>query len=580
MRLSLKFQGSGREYIFDEKDGVDQGKFIGELGFDQTCTLTTLPGVPFRVYFRHNVAPRPSNLPPGASPPSLDPGDVRDQVIAETGKIRDKSVPAGPIYDPYTITIWKNGQQVHQVSRSKFWWFSRYPWFSSLPRILRDPAAEIKANRFPPISKNTWVKTVTDSTAANRVPFTGPMDLCGEMFDGSTGGRREIYDITEQQADYILNRTAMALSQVFDDGFANSSSPLHYRDETTGAPWNVQANPYWSTDLASVKPDHLIDKGPHPTLLDGSNDNTYHVPETAHTPDNLWVLWRLTGDPYYLEELQFTSLLGQTFSAYYNHQWQKPGACGYEQDRALAWSLRFQVRCAHASPVSPPKWLLPKSVFEQNLEDNFQILSNYLTSPARLHTVFNSMCRAGGYAVWQVSFESRMFAHIVNLGYSKWKTIHDWNLKSLVAIMDGKSGWNPQCPGQYHWEQVSDGSRYSYVGPSSTAMGKTPAQIAAIDAVTLSGYGEAWAKYKTDMGFTDAGWLPGRIYDHEQGPDYPLNLRAAYVMAIRLGHTEVQPLLDALDSGMKKGVLNFDGTFNYDPTKTGMNCKLAFDVAA
>ena len=165
-----------------------------------------------------------------------------------------------------------------------------------------------------------------------------------------TGERPDIGMVTEPQGQYICTSDATALQTVLAQGEARGSMPWHMRDENTGAPLNFTnyPNASWYPDGHSGSP-HIIGTI-NPVTLD-----------SAHMPALVYLPYILTGDPYFLEALQFQA----------NWDWgcmppsYRPNI---PQARAFAWSLRNLMQAARITPTSVPSWLLPQSYWYARLE--------------------------------------------------------------------------------------------------------------------------------------------------------------------------------------------------------------------
>ena len=252
-----------------------------------------------------------------------------------------------------------------------------------------------------------------------------------------TGERNDIGLLTEPQARYICTGANDALASVFAQAEASGTVPWHMRDVETNAPLNFRTYPAatWYGDPRAGDP--VISVPPSPI-----------TPDTAHMPDLAYVPYVLTGDPYYLEELQFSTTWawGSMPAAY------RPGI---PQSRAFAWFLRNLAQAARITPASVPSWLLPQTYWRNLLEDNRVYLeSNFVNDPNPLRAVFRSTgdldngrdegaSAPGGTWVdpWQEEFVAAVLGWIVSMGFSEWRTAFDWKIGSTLARTGLTSGW-------------------------------------------------------------------------------------------------------------------------------------------
>jgi hypothetical protein len=146
------------------------------------------------------------------------------------------------------------------------------------------------------------------------------------------------------------------LSTVLAQGEAAGTLYWHYRDESTGAPFDVFAYPTASTYPGSGAlpfiPTAACSIGGVPLQID-----------TGHEPALTYVPFLLTGDSHYLEELQF-NVTSDILVLPYSGRFVQYG-------RYLAWPLRNAFHAAKVTPATVPPWLKPQSYFQT-------ILDNYL----------------------------------------------------------------------------------------------------------------------------------------------------------------------------------------------------------
>lgn len=204
----------------------------------------------------------------------------------------------------------------------------------------------------------------------------------------------------------------------------------------------------------------------------------------AHDGAFLYVAYLLTGDPYYLEGLQYQAIsnIGQykRTTAYLT-----PFA---GQTRGFAWALRTIGHAAHATPSSAlPSWVLPKSEFEEILDQCHtwfeERYTNNLVSPATAY--FHVATNVSAVAGWQDCFLTGTIAGLVEHGFSDWQNDYAWKVQSVMARSDGVSGWPRQFPCPYYYAMgVGVPSGYD---PNVTPAGGWHANYAA-----------AWAAYKAN----------------------------------------------------------------------------------
>ena len=280
--------------------------------------------------------------------------------------------------------------------------------------------------------------------------YAGPMDLAGiEPYMPSTGGRDDIGLVTECQGDYLCTCSPQALSSLMAQLEGSGSLPWHFRDENTGAPLDIHAYPRCSSR-------DQYDGNPNPFIPLAWVDCGITL-DTSHEPDLGYVPFLLTGDPYALEELQYTVT--------YNYVCLAPDAKGWYNltgaVRAHAWSLRCMARAAKVTPDTVPQWLLPRSHFKRLLDGNRDFVASRAASTdaplKEMHLLEDGASSPaewfveGGCAVtpWMEDFEQAVLGHVVEMGFDDWRANYDWKIYATLARVDGISGWNRYIPFPY-----------------------------------------------------------------------------------------------------------------------------------
>ncbi|RNF30155.1 hypothetical protein NM04_14100, partial [Massilia aurea] len=133
---------------------------------------------------------------------------------------------------------------------------------------------------------------------------TGPMTI-GPVnpYMPATGGRNDIGPLPAWSVQYLLSKDPRALRTMVAAAEGSGSWSIHLRDERTGYPLRTDsaANRAVSTHM------NLADKGPLPVPRCAAKGlcETPYKHDTSHQPSLAYLPYLLTGDYYYLEELQF-----------------------------------------------------------------------------------------------------------------------------------------------------------------------------------------------------------------------------------------------------------------------------------
>lgn len=407
-------------------DGVHEfvsvrGKVLGDYtgpGFIQQNVEARDPKIPFTVYFRP------------------DRNSDRVEVVFEWG-----DVLKGPArhLDAYTATIFQGGKEIARIEVPEHFWLSRWRWQSAPRPVVKTAAELIAAKLVPPYSA---IATVKRPAAAPPYDVMGLSDITPYM--PMTGERQDIGLMPERSAAFLATGDEDLRHSVFAWAEASGSVPWHMRDAKTHAPLSYDLHP----DASNYYDQRAA--GTTPTL--------YMLPtkkvtiDAAHQPELAYLPFLLTGDPYYLEELQFatTHALGN-----YPHH---GGIIRHDQTREFAWTLRSLFFVVRATPGDAPPWLLSKSYWEDKLSRNQRwVTSNYVNKSGPKTATFSSGVDPLRMPFWQEDYLAAVLELGVWMGYADWAPVAAWKIKSTIARTDGTSGWPRAHPTFYYAEQQAGG---------------------------------------------------------------------------------------------------------------------------
>jgi hypothetical protein len=412
----------GNSFRFDETTGRDLGDYVDPAGrFHQRCVLVEHDRLPLRVYFRPD---RDSN---------------RTEAVFELGALGSPASPAN--LDTYRVAIERGGYRVHAADIPRHFWFARWRW-QSAPRPVREKVEDLVAARLVPRYDASELGRYSRD---NRPHAYRPMSLAGiDPAMGATGERPDIGPVTGWQADYICCGTNLATMMAQAE--ASGTIPWHFRDLRSGGPLDVFAYPRASTYAANVAAPFI------PT----THCSIEEVPisaDSGHQPALNYLPFLLTGDPYYLEELQF-----QVTANIVN---LPPPYRFAQKGRYLAWTLRTAGQAARITPASVPAWLKPRSYFQQILEAyRAWVMSCADDTADPVHAVLRSISSGGSqsgpgspagsyFSPWQDSFLSFVIGWLVWMGHSQWRDALTWAIGSDIQRTNGSSGWPRSHPTPY-----------------------------------------------------------------------------------------------------------------------------------
>jgi hypothetical protein len=347
----------------------------------------------------------------------------------------------------------------------------------------------------------------------------------------STGERDEIGLVTEQQAEYL--RGDATPDSMIAQAEASGTMPWHYRNEDGGAIFDFKSHPqatmYYPANIPACST---------PITLD-----------PAHEPDLCYVPFLLTGDPYYLEEMQFAA----THNVLAALPQSRGSYCIGFAVRAHAWALRTLAHCARVTPDDAPSWVQSRAYWQEWLDGNRDwMLSRYVnpTAPpydvppfAVLHYMMDtenapasSTMPQGTVSVqWMEDYEAAVLGHVVQLGYADWLPILEWKLVNTLARTNGTSGWARAKPAPYNvalrpdadaayvqgWQECWD---LNVQMQPAIAEFDDPDTIPAGDSLTYASYTLSALALAATLGVEGAAeahaWLRGQIENNSDDNTY------------------------------------------------------------
>jgi hypothetical protein len=265
---------------------------------------------------------------------------------------------------------------------------------------------------------------------------TGPMTIGPVVpYMGMTGARPDIAPLPNWSVLYLLSGDKRARDAMMAAADGSGSWSIHYRDEKTGYPVRTDNDINKNISL-HVNAAHL---GPLPVPRCAPSDTTSctspYTHDTAHEPSLAFLPYLVTGDYYYLEEMQFWAATNPLETGPgYNGFGQ--GLVRWQQVRGQAWSLRTLGHVAYITPDVDPM----KAYFTKQLDNNlnFYHQTYVVGNPNKLGAYDGSgeaAFQIEGSAPWQDDFLTWSFAYLSELGFSKATPILQWKSKYVVSRM-------------------------------------------------------------------------------------------------------------------------------------------------
>lgn len=257
----------------------------------------------------------------------------------------------------------------------------------------------------------------------------------------TTGGRPDIGLLPAWTAMYILSADARARRVMLGTADLAGSFSAHYRDRRTGRPVSLLDYPYMT--ILGNPGDTLNPatgkREAFPACAEANACATPNQHDTSHQPSFAYLPYLLTGDYYYLEELQFWTMY-DVFSSNPGHRQNRRALLAPDQVRGQAWTLRTLAHAAYITPDADPL----KQHFLQILDSNLDWYNaTYSDNPQanRLGAVVNGYAivynDGTGLAPWQDDFFTAAVGHVLELGFGKAAPLLAWKATFPVGRMVG-----------------------------------------------------------------------------------------------------------------------------------------------
>ena len=369
-------------------------------------------------------------------------GRVRVDVSVENGWLK---VPGPGAVNP-TVTIKVGGNTVYgpvaQPMSHHTRWHQVYWWKASGaadPKItVSHDINYLQATGAVP----NYIDGLTPSDAAlNALNQTNiPMDNGQQTDDMGTAGYQPALGILPLwDALYAVSGDYRASASVLANASGGGAYSMHYRDESTGEPLAFSAYPNLSEQNNSL-----------PTATGGNPLRN----EFNHEPSIGFMAYLISGDYYYLEEMEFWTTWNYLWtSPDYGRQGSK-GIFGSEV-RGQAWALRTLGQAAYIAPDNDPL----KSEFESSLSANLSYISSVYSSNPSANKLGGIQSYDGytQFKPWMDDFYTMSMGYLVDLGFSQATEMRNWKAKNPL----GRMGTTDYC-------YIKAGAYVMTVGTSNT----------------------------------------------------------------------------------------------------------------
>ncbi|TCS38554.1 hypothetical protein EDC30_102293 [Paucimonas lemoignei] len=365
----------------------------------------------------------------------------RVDVIVEN----NKTFATGPQNFTYDVNILINGQSAYSMAGLTHYHHARWRktfWVSREPEIhVKHDTAYLIASK----SVSNYDQSVIPAESALADLATQlTADKVGPMKVGlvlpympTSGGRADIGPLPSWSVLYLLSMDKRAKDAMLASADGAASWSIHYRDEATGYPVRLDNEINKNISVHG----NLAHLGPLPVPRCAGNVsalcNTPYTPDTAHQPSMVYLPYLITGDHFYLEELQFWAAWNPLETAPGAHGFEK-GLLRWAQVRGQAWSLRTLGQAAYITPDS--HYL--KNYFAAQVGYNlgFYNATYTVANPNQLGAYDGSgeesfVSDSGQSAPWQDDFFTWSVGYLTELGFTDAQPLLAWKAKFPVGRM-------------------------------------------------------------------------------------------------------------------------------------------------
>ncbi|MFL6675132.1 MAG: hypothetical protein ACJ8LG_17810 [Massilia sp.] len=332
----------------------------------------------------------------------------------------------------------------HARWRKVFWWGGNEPQLN----IKHNTGYLIASKALPNFDQSLIVPET--ALAALKTKWTGtrtePMGAgLAVPYMPTTGGRDDIGLLPGWAAVYLLSMDKRAKEVTFGTADLAGSWSSHYRDKNTDRPISLVDYPYMTILGHTGDTYNPVTKKyeAFPACATTTACTSPNTHDSSHQPAFAYLPYLVTGDYYYLEELQFWTMWNLLS---YNPAYRQniAGLLNADQVRGQAWSLRSLSEAAAITPDADPL----KAQFATFLSNNLDWYNTTYSSNASSN-VFGALLSGAfaysngtGISPWQDDFFTSAVGHTAELGFEKANTLLAWKAKfSIMRMTDPGICW-------------------------------------------------------------------------------------------------------------------------------------------
>lgn len=363
---------------------------------------------------------------------------TRVEVVVEN----DWAFEKNPHNITYDVHVTLNGSEVYRKANLEHTTHARWRkvfWVGGDPKVyVQQDLAYLKATgAIPNYDPGLEVpeSAVRELYSRFKSSGTAPMQVSiVNKHMPATGGRKDIGPLPTWTVLRLLTMNPRLIKVDNTIGALAGSWPIHLRDKSTGLPVSLKDYPNLSTH------NNLIGKGDNPYPEHPAykwNPNGLR-PNPSHEPSLAFVPYLLTGDFYYLEELQFWAASHplETTPSYRGYD---KGLVVWTQVRGQAWDMRTLGQVAYVTPDDAPM----KQYWVEQLHNNLAWYNKHYSDNPEANKL-GFLTRGVIYnhrravAPWQDDFFTWAMGYLVQLGFEEARPILKYKATFPVGRMTAK----------------------------------------------------------------------------------------------------------------------------------------------
>jgi len=318
----------------------------------------------------------------------------------------------------------------HARWRKVFWWGGDAPAVN----VQSNVKYLIATKAVPNYDQST---PVAEALLASYGEYSEPMTIgLATAYMPTTGGRSDIGILPSWSAAYVLTMDQRARNATLGTADLAGSWSSHYRDRATDRPVSLKSFPYMTIAGRSTDTFNPATKSFDSFPGCGGDCTTPYTHDTSHQPGLAYLPYLVTGDYYYLEELQFWAMWN-VFSSNPGYRDNVLGLVRSDQARGQAWAMRTLAEAAYVTPDADALKADLVGIMNNNLDWFNATYTNNATAN-KLGVLVNGYAISygtTGIAPWQDDFFTAAIGHAADLGFEKAAPLLAWKVKFPIDRM-------------------------------------------------------------------------------------------------------------------------------------------------